>query len=219
MRECETHGHLVGGYALGALDHDETEEMRAHVATCPRCRREVAALRRLPALLDEVEPSDVPPPTPPARLEEDLLDRVAREQQRGRARRALRHPGLIAGGLAAAAAVVAALVIVIPGGGTDDAYARANLGGLHGAWADARLETVKAGTRVSLQAGGLADGRYQLWCIEADGRWVSGGSFRARDGNANVVLTAAVAAGEYHRMLVTPADRRSPAVLRGALEY
>jgi anti-sigma-K factor RskA len=219
MKECRTHGQLVGGYALGVLDRSETEEMRRHVESCETCRRELAALAPLPRLLDQIDPADVPPPAPPARLEEDLLDRVSREARRLRSRRTVVRRGLLAAAVAAAA-VLAAVLIVLPGGGDDrDAYARATLAGASGAWADARLQSVEAGTRVSLRAGGLGEGRYQLWCVEAGGGWVSGGSFRAREGDADVVLTAAVDAGEYHRIVVTPAGQRAPAVLRGALEY
>ena len=107
-------------------------------------------------------------------------------------------------------------------GDDEEAYARAQMGGESGARAYARLEAVPAGTRVSLRArelGGVPGNRYELWCIATDGRWVSGGSFRAPGGEAEVVLTAAVGPGEYHRLVVTPEGRRAPTLMRGTLEY
>jgi hypothetical protein len=62
-----------------------------------------------------------------------------------------------------------------------------------------------------------------VWCIRADGRWVSGGTFRAnRKGWAAAELTAAVEPGDYHRMVVTHGrvqGDRGPAVLRGQVRY
>ena len=53
--------------------------MRRHLEWCPACSRELARLGDIPGMLDTVVPADVPPPAPPPRLEEELLDRVARE--------------------------------------------------------------------------------------------------------------------------------------------
>ena len=59
---CQTYGELLGGYVLGALDPaEEMAEMRLHIESCPRCAREERELVGLPALLDRVEPADVPP--------------------------------------------------------------------------------------------------------------------------------------------------------------
>jgi hypothetical protein len=64
---------------------------------------------------------------------------------------------------------------------------------------------------------------YELWCIRADGHWVSGGTFRAaNDGRAEAVLTAAVRPGDYHVMVVTRhtgEGKHGPALLRGRLRY
>ncbi|MGH2805068.1 MAG: anti-sigma factor domain-containing protein, partial [Thermoleophilaceae bacterium] len=88
---------------------------------------------------------------------------------------------------------------------------------------------VPAGTRVRLEASGLPGGRsavYALWCVREDGRWVSGGTFRAgADGRVEAELTAAVRPGDYHQMVVTRRPRhgdpveRGPSVLRGRLLY
>jgi anti-sigma factor RsiW len=222
MSDCPTHGALLGGYVLGALEPEEMREMRRHLEACPACSRELARLGDIPGLLDTVVPADVPPPAPPPRLEEALLDRVAREGRGRPSGRARRRQRVLAAGLAAAAATVALVLVLTLSNGDEEAYAHASLAGAPGARADVEVDAVEAGTRVRLRARGLAPARgagYQLWCIRTDGRWVSGGSFHARDGTADVVLTAAVQPGQYHRLVVTRAGTRAPAVLRGRLEY
>jgi hypothetical protein len=233
MSGCPTHGPLVGGYVLGALEPDEMEQMRRHLAGCPQCGPEADRLAALPGLLDRIEPADVPPPALPAEVEEAVLDRFARERRaRPRWRRPLpRRPRLAALAAAGVAAIVAALALLLPLGGEDgdSAYASARLGGLAAApeaAARAELAAVPAGTRIRLEARGLERGEYELWCIRADGRWVSGGTFWPdRDGRTEAELTAAVRPGDYHRMVVTrrPPDAgegaRGAAVLRGELRY
>lgn len=222
MSDCRTHGELLGGYVLDALEPEEMRDMRRHLDSCPACSRELARLGDIPRLLDTVAPADVPPPAPPPRLEDALLDRLARETRGRPGGRARGRSRVLAGGLAAAAATVAvALVLTLPDGG-QEAYARASLAGSGDARASVEVEAVDAGTRVRLRARGLASasgGGYQLWCIRTDGRWVSGGSFHAPDGLADVELTAAVQPGQYHRLVVTHAGSHAPAVLRGRLEY
>jgi anti-sigma-K factor RskA len=243
---CPTHGALVGGYVLGALEPDEMEEMRRHVAGCPQCGPEAERLAALPGLLDRIAPADVPPPVLAPQVEEAVLDRFARERReqaagrrrggfgRGRrpgGRRLLRRP--LAFGAAAVAALALALVLLLPQGDEDgdSAYASVRLAGMAaaspGAAASAELAEVPAGTRIRLRTRGLhANDEYEVWCIRADGRWVSGGTFWTdRDGRSQAELTAAVRPGDYHRMVVTrPPDgggdsTRGPTVLGGDLRY
>jgi anti-sigma-K factor RskA len=48
---------LLGAFALDAVEHDEYEEIEAHLAECPRCRAEVDAHREVAAALgNSVEP-------------------------------------------------------------------------------------------------------------------------------------------------------------------
>jgi anti-sigma factor RsiW len=237
MTACPTHGALLGGFVLGSLDPAEMEEMRRHVADCPYCGPEARALGVLPSLLDSIDlAAEVPPPAPPPQVEEAVLDRFARErarQRRPRRRLALpRVPRLAGLGAAAAVAAVVIALFVIGGNGEDShAYASARLGpvgGVQTASAVAWAEDVPAGTRVRLRARGLpasSRGMYELWCIRSDGRWISGGTFRAADtGRADAVLTAAVSPGDYHTMVVTrhtggPESDHGPALLRGELDY
>jgi hypothetical protein len=233
VSSCPTHGELVGGYVLGALDPDEMAEMRRHVAACPLCGPEADRLTALPGLLDRIEPADVPPPALSPQVEEAVLDRFARERGvKGRKRRTLGARRRLVGFAAAGLAVIAlALALLLPVGGDDGepVYASVSLGGLAGApdaAASAKLTEVESGTRIQLEAHGLpgpGGHEYEVWCIRADGRWVSGGTFRAnRNGWAEAELTSAVRAGEYHRMAVTQGrveGERGPTVLRGQLRY
>jgi len=246
---CRSHRELVGGYVLGALEPAEMEAMRRHLAGCADCAQEQRALATLPGLLDRVEPTEIPPPTPPPALEEAVLDRFVRE---GAARPSRRHgrpaplrdrlgrsgaarpsPPMRLRRLGYAATALAAAVVLglllLWGDSAEETYARAPLSGPSAA-GTAVVERVPAGTRVRLSADGLAaggqDAVYELWCVRVDGDWVSGGTFRARpDGSAEAQLTAAVRPGDYHLVVVTrrpardPGGTRGATVLRGELEY
>ena len=99
----------LGAYALGVLDDDEWAAVHSHVEGCPQCRREVADLRDMEAMLGEVPPEaflEGPPPGGELLLQRTL--RQVRDESRGRDRR--RHAVW-----ATAAAVLAAVAI---GGGT-----------------------------------------------------------------------------------------------------
>jgi anti-sigma-K factor RskA len=244
MAGCPTHGTLIGGYALGALEPEEMEEMRRHVAVCPQCGPEALRLQGLPGLLDRIAPADVPPPTPSPQVEEAVLDRYARERreesaggafERRAGRQARRPAPLVRRPLALAAACLVALIValalILPGEDGDDtaAYATVSLDprGEGTGSATAWLDEIPAGTGIRLEARGLPAGsEYEVWCIRADGRWVSGGTFWAdRDGRTEARLTSAVRAGDYHRMAVTRRPEgaggaeRGPTVLGGPLRY
>ncbi|HEX3277936.1 MAG TPA: anti-sigma factor [Thermoleophilaceae bacterium] len=233
MTACPTHGALLGGYVLGSLEPAEMDEMRRHVADCPYCGPEARALGVLPTLLDSIDLAEVPPPTLPTSVEEAVLDRFTRErasQRRPRRRFSLRLPRVAVAGVACVAAVVIALLVAGGNGEVSHAYASAKLapvGHVQTASAVAWAEDVPAGTRVRLRARGLptsGKATYELWCIRSDGRWISGGTFRAAaDGRAEAMLTAGVRPGDYHVMVVTrhsggEADH-GPALLRGELRY
>lgn len=95
---------LTAAYALDALDPAEEQEYESHLATCERCRDELAALRDAAAALAYAAPAPVPPPA----LRERVLERARTERApviQLRPRRRFTFA------LAAAAAVAACLAI------------------------------------------------------------------------------------------------------------
>jgi anti-sigma-K factor RskA len=95
---------LTAAYALDALDPAEEREYESHLATCERCREELAALREASASLAYA----VPAPAPPAALRERILEQARSEQANViplRPRRRLNYA------LSAAAAAAACLAI------------------------------------------------------------------------------------------------------------
>ena len=230
MTDCARYRESLGGYVLNALDPGEADALREHLRSCPSCRSEYAELEGLPALLETVG-DDAPPVIPPPTLEEAVLDRFARERRGVRPLRRPRRRRLVMAIAAAGAAAVAGLAVagVFGTDSGDEEFGHVRLTGATGASADADLRAVRAGTGVSLRASGLPTVRghvYEVWCIRDDGRWISGGTFRAdARGRARVTLTSAARPGDYKRMLVTrrPArggeGLRGPRVLAGRVEY
>jgi anti-sigma factor RsiW len=233
--QCRT---LLGGYVLQALEPDEAEAVRRHLAECAACAAEHGQLMSIPSILDAAGADETPVVQPPATLEEAVLDRFAREHPghpaapppkrvRDRLRAAFRPltrplPAAIAG--AAAAAAVTAALIALPGGSHDSELYQASLSGsaaAPGAKASANLKVLAEGTRVNLKVRGLRGSPsavYELWCIRDDGVKVSAGTFRTdASGRADVNLTTAAVPGEYHRLGV----ERKPGVnvMAGEIQY
>src|SRR4051812_44731901 len=86
MSGCRSHADQVGPYVLGALEPEEMDEMRRHLAGCARCAAEARSLSELPALLDLAHAEeDIAAPSPG--LEDRVLDRFVRERARSAPRR------------------------------------------------------------------------------------------------------------------------------------
>ena len=225
--DCRT---LLGGYVLHALEPEEAEAVRRHLAACDACADEHTRLLGIPAVLDAAGPDGAPLEQPPAALEEAVLDRFARENAHGReaesetprrrragalatlaaaTKRRLSKPLPAALAGAVAAAAVTAAIAILPGG-TDEARGESYWASLQGttaapaATAKANLRVLSSGTRVTLKVRdlkGTPDTVYELWCLRDDGGKVSAGTFRTdAQGNAEVSLTTAAVPGEYHRL-------------------
>jgi anti-sigma-K factor RskA len=234
MSSCVDIRPQLGAYVLGGLEPEEAAEVRDHLERCPECAREHAELAGLPAKLDLIEAPEEALQRPAASLEEAILDRHALERRARREAEASRrerrrsllggHGRLVAALAAAAAAAIVAVVLATGGSNpvnpTPAGAAVLTAGpGAPTAHGTAWLRAVPAGTSVRLRALGLPRGEsFELWCVRYDGRWVSAGTFRAaRDGHADVRLTAAVRRGEYGQILVTPRTARHPAAMRGVV--
>jgi hypothetical protein len=64
----------LGAYVVGALDHAERGEVEAHLAICPACRDELAALAPLPGLMSRLSIAEVEAGPPP--VDDAMLDRL-----------------------------------------------------------------------------------------------------------------------------------------------
>jgi len=94
---------LTAAYALDALDAHEREEFEAHLATCDRCRQELASFQETAALLAYA----VPAPAPPRALRERVLAGARASKPSNVVVLRPRRLTYALGGLAAAAASVA----------------------------------------------------------------------------------------------------------------
>ncbi|MBN1530817.1 MAG: zf-HC2 domain-containing protein [Thermoleophilaceae bacterium] len=226
MSGCDHTRELLGGHVLGGLSDEETRLVEEHLEGCPRCGREYAELAGLPELLDLAGSADTEPEAPPQSLEEAVLDRFARERRGLAPPTRMPRRGLRVGAALAAAAAVALAALAIAGvfdSERAEAYGHVDMRG-HGGGAWAELRSVRAGTEMKLRVWGLErarPGSYDVWCVAESGRWISGGSFDVdANGRAEVELTSAARAGQYHRMLVTRGRKDGRGVvLAGRVEY
>jgi anti-sigma factor RsiW len=219
----------LGAYVLGALSEDERATVREHLERCPECRDRHAEIADLPGLLDLAAVSgkhDLVPLAPA--LEERVLDSFAREvgdarpRRRPLWRRLPRRRWALAGGGAFATALAAVLAVLVLGSGGPAAYQQLTLRGTQAAptaGANAKLEAVPDGTRVSLHVWKLPGDPaavYEVRC-EAPGWSASAGTFHVdREGRATVVLTTAARQGDYDYMRIVRHDRDASGKARWA---
>lgn len=94
---------LTAAYALDALDPAEDREYESHLATCERCREELAALRDATASLAYAAPA----PAPPTALRDRILEQARIERAPVIQLRSRRRLTYALGAAAAAAACLA----------------------------------------------------------------------------------------------------------------
>ena len=110
---ADSYARLEAAYLLGALEAEERIAYEAHLATCMRCRANLADIAAVPPLLAGLDESVLGAPVEAVRepVPDTLLPRMlqAAAQQRARHRRLT-----IGLGLLAAACVIALIVILVP---------------------------------------------------------------------------------------------------------
>lgn len=173
----------LGVYLLGAIEPSDRAAVDQHLATCPRCREELASLAGLPALLRRVPDGQLILNPEPAVQEitaarpDVLLRRAARLRRRN-------------GALAAAAAAVliagtAAVSTTEHGGSQPQALPRpvwaATIQASNPAtrvWASVRYAPRRWGTDIEARIIGVAAGtRCQLWVTDPGGQRIPAGSW------------------------------------------
>jgi Putative zinc-finger len=203
VSDCHELRPLLGAYVLGALEPEETAQVREHVLACPGCAAEHARLAPLPALLTLAAGAEAAAAEPPpAALEERLLDAVARETPARSRRRPRRRLAWAATGLATAAVAAGVLVLVLGAGGDPGRYGvtlKASTAAPHAtAWAT--LRPVEGGTAMRLWVEGMPRDANTVYEVRCDSpSWsASAGTFRVgADGKVAVTLTTAARLGEY----------------------
>lgn len=155
-------------YVLGALDPNERQGFRTHVADCPRCRAAVEELAAMPGYLSRLLPGADLALT--ASAAPDLLPRLA-ERVRAQ-RRIARWRRTLAGVLVAAAAAAGAVVLTRPVT-TDD---------------EATLVTMSAEPGIPVEATLLVTGRG--WGTSIDTRCRYDGAEDAQSGPSTYLLIA-----------------------------
>jgi anti-sigma-K factor RskA len=206
-------------YVLGALEAVDQADVQEHLARCDACRRELAGLQGLPALLKRA----VPPVEVPSGLWERTSAAV--ERAAGRERRGQR--------LRLAAVALLLVVIVAVGGFSLGRYGpftdrgqvvefalAAPDGGP--AQATAKVREVGAGLAITMEIRGLAPNPpgsvYECWYVgpgdtrERPNRMSAGTFTVGADGRATVRMHSAADLQRYPAMGVTlERDRGNPA--------
>ena len=190
----------LGAYVVGALDPRERADVEAHLAICPACRDELAALAPLPGLMSRLtldEAVSGPPPVDDAMLER-LLAAAARDRRHASRRR----------WLAAAAAVV-----VLAGGTTAgitvwDSMHTTNWQHLSASQGPVSMvvdmHQASTGTVLQLSLRGVQSGeRCRLIAIADDGTQDVAGSWEATySGTASIRGTTSIERAHLKRLSI-----------------
>jgi hypothetical protein len=211
--ECRT---LLGGYVLAALEPEEMEAVRAHIAACSDCAREHASLAPLPALLDVAGSTEPVADRPPAALEDAVLDRFARERPRRDSERAGSSAGGAAADLAGAAPAAGVPVAGAPPGAADGARdarvpgaRRARLRAWLSRPIPAAVTAAAAAALVTLAVSDMLSGS-DYSSAHAYGAWLRGsGAARGAHAYARLTTEAAGTRVDLHVRGVRPAAATS----------
>lgn len=192
---------LLGSYVLGEFDEDERLATQAHLATCERCRLEVADLEVMHASLGEIPPEALLEGPPD---EADLLlRRVLREVAQESGGSTLRRRGVAA--LAATAAAVAVLAGGVsvgrfadsPAAGQPfaaDTRASNSTDAVSGAYMSVLAKPVPGGARLDAQVTGVHAGtecRLYVVGLTGEREYVGGWTMSARS-SATIPATSSL---------------------------
>jgi hypothetical protein len=190
MTTCQMSDEL-GAYVLHALEHDEDETVRSHVADCDLCQDEVRELSFTASLLSLLTVADL------EQLDVRDADRAEPTASGTRARRHPRHriTLAVAAALAAALAIPAARALEHPTSAPSPTVIRASDPATD-IQAAVTLARQQGGTRVRLSLSGAYP---RGWCAlvahSRDGQSDTAATWRAdADGTADVAGTTAIPA-------------------------
>jgi anti-sigma factor RsiW len=183
--ECAQARHELGVYVLGALGPGERARIGEHLASCPRCREELAALAGPEALLRKVPAGDAVRALtggsggePPATPLEALLRRVASTRRRRR------WTGAAAAALAAGIAAATIVPVFHTGSGPPAAAAprwvatATGANPVTGVRAKVRYAPQPWGSELEVRVSGIPVGtRCQLWVTGAHGQDLAAGGW------------------------------------------
>ena len=182
--ECAQARKELGVYVLGAIGAAERAQVEQHLATCLRCREELAGLAGLPGLLRRI-PRDMttqawiddtsdPLPGPPL---DTVIHRVTRIRIRRRLTAAAAAVALALGaavGLQALHRQAASAPAAAPRWTTAVAADNPDTG----AWAAIRYANQPWGTEVEVQITGIPAGtRCRLWVTNQNGQGIAAGGW------------------------------------------
>jgi anti-sigma-K factor RskA len=192
---------LLPGYSLGCLDAGEAEQVRAHCASCARCRAELA-------LMDEVAGNlalALPAAAPPSGLEDRIMSRLGPTVLSARPRSVRTLPAFLR---SPAWGIAAMLLVLVLAAGNVAQWVRGASGpkgtgapGLdtiilvgvntgQGAYGTVVLDSKDNGGVLAMRGLPRLDvsHQYQLWLVK-DGERRSGGVFSVdEDGYGNLLL-------------------------------
>jgi hypothetical protein len=197
--DCAPYRAELGVYVLGAIGPAERARVDEHLADCPRCRDELAALAGLPGLLRRVPPdlalpalTDASGDAPPEPSVDGLISRVSAIRHRRRLTAAAAAAVLI--GIATTTGLLAlqgspAGTAAAPRWTDTDTGASATTA----ARATVRYAAERWGTELEVRVTGVRAGTgCQLRVIDARGQGVAAGGWVIRPGSRSTWYPASV---------------------------
>lgn len=211
MSDHASYRDWAGAYVLGALDDDERSEFKRHLEECEPCRRDVAELAAIPALLARVESPERP--IPPDAVIVRAKQRIAAERAAlVRSRRRWQWGAAVAALLAAVAVVV--VVGLAATGEPEPREAVALVVETEAVPASITVSARAWGTAIDLELDELPPlDQYVAWAVDTAGTWEQVAIWGPTPtGRAIVSGASSFAAADLASVVVTSADRSTTLV-------